>query len=350
MIRSTAVLLLCVLLGGCATVGYYGQAVRGHWQVMAARQPIEALIQDPQTPAPLAAQLRYARDVLQFAHNALDLPDNGNFRDYADIGRPYVVWNVFAAPEFSLQPRQSCFPLIGCVSYRGYYAEEAARTHAAQLAGQGNDVFVGGVAAYSTLGFFDDPLLSSMLRWDELRLAEVLFHELAHSVAYAADDTGFNESFATAVQIEGLRRWAQRQDQPEWAAQVAAEHADRALALSLIADARSELQVLYAGDASAETRRERKQAILDDLARRYAEQGNGTHAGWFGGDLNNARLVALADYQDHVPAFERLLAAVEGDLPCFYTEVKKAAKSDAATRGAWLLHWSAGTAEAPVCQ
>ncbi len=209
-------------LSGCTTLGYYAQAVGGHLEVMRLAAPVEERLREPDTPEPLRAKLARALAIREFASRELALPDNGSYRRYADLGQPFVVWNVVAAPEFSVEPLESCFPFAGCVSYRGYYSEEAARAYAAALAEKGYDVHVGGVPAYSTLGWFDDPLLSTFIHYPEAELARIVFHELAHQVVYVKGDTMFNESFASTVEEEGVRRWLEREgtlaqrETPSW--------------------------------------------------------------------------------------------------------------------------------------
>src|SRR4051812_10885006 len=216
---SVSTLFRCILLAlsasslcGC----YLIQAATGQMQIVSKRQPIAEVIRDPATSEKLKARLEYVAAARDFASRELGLPDNESYRSYADLGRPYVVWNVFAAPEFSVEPRQWCFPIAGCVVYRGYFSEAAAQRYARKLRRRGDDVAVGGVAAYSTLGHFKDPVLSTMLGWSDAQLAATLFHELAHQVVYVPGDSQFNESFATVVEEAGLERWlAARQGEQE---------------------------------------------------------------------------------------------------------------------------------------
>jgi predicted aminopeptidase len=198
---------LACALGGCGgELGFYWQGVAGGVDLLARARPIEEVIANSPDGA-LRARLERVRSIRSFASRELALPDNGSYTRYAELNRAYVVWNVFAAPELSLEPGRWCFPVAGCVAYRGYFAEASARAEAARLAANGQDVHVSGVPAFSTLGWFDDPVLSTFAHWREGEIARLLFHELAHQVAYAKDDTSFNESFATAVEDEGLARW-----------------------------------------------------------------------------------------------------------------------------------------------
>src|ERR1700753_1223482 len=205
-LRVLLVITLLATLPGCGTM-YLAQAAGGQIHVLNARKPIDKVVADPKTPDPLRARLVEVRAARAFAVSELHLPDNRSYRTYADIKRPYVVWNVVATPEFSIEPKHWCFPIAGCVAYRGYFKERSARKFAAKLAAQGFDVTVGGVPAYSTLGKFADPVLSTMMRYDDSDLVAIIFHELAHQLLYVKNDTEFNEAFATMVEQAGLERW-----------------------------------------------------------------------------------------------------------------------------------------------
>ena len=217
-----SVVVASLLLGGC----YLMQATRGQLTVMKLRQPIDTVIARKDTSDTLKAQLIRARDIRDFASRELGLPDNGAYRSYADIGRPYVVWNVVATPEFSVQPLEWCFPIAGCVAYRGYFNEKAAKDFAADLKARGRDVVVGGVPAYSTLGHIADPLLNTVINYGQLDLAALVFHELAHQVAYLPGDSSFNEAFATAVEEAGVARYAAQLPDRHAAATLAAAAPD----------------------------------------------------------------------------------------------------------------------------
>jgi predicted aminopeptidase len=197
-LRIIAIAACSALLGGCETVGYYTQAIGGQFEISARARPIDMVIGEPGTPADLRAKLALARGIRDYASRELGLPDNGSYRRYADLGRPFVVWNVVAAEEFSTKAVESCFPVVGCVTYRGYFGEAVARAHAEALRAKGFDAQVSGIPAYSTLGWFDDPLLSTFIRYPEAEIARIVFHELAHQVVYIKGDTVFNESFAVA--------------------------------------------------------------------------------------------------------------------------------------------------------
>ena len=262
MIIALALLFAILQIEGC----YYMQAIRGQFEVMHSRQPIPEVIADEASPDDLKQRLRIVQEARDFAVNELLLPDNKSYRSYADLGRDYVVWNVFAAPEFSLDPQTWCFPVAGCVAYRGYFEEKVARKKAQSLRDDGYDVAVGGVSAYSTLGKFSDPVLNTMMRWSDVQLVSTIFHELAHQKLYIKGDTAFNESFATAVSDIGMTRWLDVRDE---FAGVDVFHENRALRLSmmtLVDASKTELAALYESDLDDALKRVRKQEMLDDLS------------------------------------------------------------------------------------
>ncbi len=324
LISLAAPLLLC----GCETLGYYMQAIGGQVALMSSTRPVAELLADPATPAPLRERLVLASSIREYAVKELRLPDNSSYRSYADIGRPYAVWNVVAAPEFSLEPLQSCFPVAGCVTYRGFFAHSDAERHAAQLREQGNDVHVYGVAAYSTLGRLDDPLLSTFIRYPDADLARLLFHELSHQVAYVKDDTTFNESFAVVVEREGLRRWLAATGRgAEQKEVLAAEKRNLAFA-SEIEQSRARLRVLYRQRLAPEAMRERKRSELAALQGKLAGTPRFKDV-----TPNNAFLASFATYTELVPTFEHLLQEEGGDLSRFYARVRAYAAKPPAERG-----------------
>ena len=324
MLRIVLLLVVTLPLAGC----YYAQAAKGQWELTRKREPIADVLENEDTSAELAARLRLVQEARQFAIDELGLPDNDTYRTYADIERDYVVWNVFAAPEFSLEPETWCFPVAGCVGYRGYFAKEDARRVADRLAAKGFDVAVGGVAAYSTLGKLKDPVVSSMMQWDDTQLVGVLFHELAHQVLYVKGDTGFNESFATAVEEFGLERWLD--------AQGAAAEMDKYLErrelrrdlMRLVDDARKDLRVIYGSEAADNEKRSAKRARLASLqagiGTRLREAGRDP-GNWLNGELNNARLVSLTLYEGRLDEFRALLDHCEQRIECFYEQARKLA-------------------------
>jgi predicted aminopeptidase len=305
------------LIAGCQSLSYYTQAIGGHMKVMSKARPLSDWLADPATPPELRQRLETAQRIREFASRELELPDNKSYLAYADIERAYVVWNVFAAPQFSVEPKQECFPFTGCVSYRGFYSEDDARKHAARLREAGYDVYVGGVPAYSTLGWFDDPLLSTFIRYPDAQLARLIFHELAHQLVYKKGDTTFNESFAVTVEEEGVRRWLEHEKRAgELEAFRAAQARKRELA-QRVAVARERLAVVYRMDLSDQQKLEHKRAEWQRLRERYPTLPE---------QPNNAFLASVALYTELVPSFERLLARA-GSLERFYAEAKKLARS-----------------------
>lgn len=328
--RRFLLLVPTLLLAGCSTVSFYWQAFNGQMEVTRLARPVEEVVADPATTADIKRRLAYAQRVRDYASAELGLPDNASYRRYADLQRPFVVWNVFAAPALSLELRTQCFPVAGCVVYRGFFARDAAENHAAALRATGLDVYVGGVPAYSTLGWFADPLLNTFIRYPDLEIARLIFHELAHQVAYVRDDSTFNESFAVAVEEEGLRRWMLGNAGADQRASYAGYAARRRELLRLFVTARRELGAAYAAPVDADARREAKTRILAGLVERYAAQKAAWNLGeaqvrayddWVLRDLNNAKLGSIATYTQRVPQFAALLAANGGDLGRFYAAV-----------------------------
>jgi len=328
-----------LLLNGCSSASYYSQLASGQLQLLRAREPVAKVIADPSRDAKLRTHLSQSQKARNFASEHLHLPDNQSYRLYADIGRPYVVWNVFATPEFSLKPQNHCFPIAGCVAYRGYYSQSAARGEAAIQRLQGMDVSIGGVEAYSTLGWFNDPILNSMMGWGDERLATLIFHELAHQRFYVKDDTEFNESFATFVEQEGTRQWRAFRGLP---ADTDSRLKQRDQFIERVLETRSRLEALYAQPLPAEQMRERKAAAFEQFRRDYRVMRDSQWAGdkrydaWVNLPLNNARLLPFGLYDQWVPAFAALFRQVGGDWGRFYVEVEKLGGLPVAERKAAL--------------
>ena len=321
--------------GGC----YLLQSVHGQLSLMSKREPITRVIDQPSTPPALRAQLEAVTAIRDFATRELGLPDNGSYRSYADVGRRYVVWNVVAAPEFSVDPKEWCYPIVGCVAYRGYFAEAKARRFAAQMRNKGFDVMVGGVAAYSTLGHFNDPVLNTMMGWNDVELAAIIFHELTHQLLYVPNDSSFNEALAMTVEEEGVRRWLHAQGRDADLAVHLVQQDRYAKVIDLLTATRTELRAVYASGLSPELEREKKRAAFAALRSSFAllKAGWGGHApfeSWFDEDVNNAHLASIATYFACVPGFQRELEAVGGNLTAFYARVRVLAKLDQEKRDA----------------
>ena len=342
VISLTAAVAATLPLGGCSTAGYYWQAVSGHVQMMNAAKPVQAWLSDPQTPDALKKRLELSQRIRSYAVTELKLPDNASYHRYADLHRNAVVWNVMAAPEFSLTLKTFCFPVAGCVGYRGYFDVASARAEAVKLKAEGLETGVYGVPAYSTLGWMNwaggDPLLNTFINYPEGELARIIFHELAHQVAYASGDTMFNESFATTVERLGSHRWLQSQaGEPARQAYTALEQRRqgfRALAL----DTRRELEDIYkekeagAPESRAETA---TKSIAKELAmQRFRARYTVLKASWGGfsgydlwaANANNAAFGAQAAYDALVPGFEALFEREDRDWQRFYDEVRRLAK------------------------
>lgn len=321
--------LACVgLSSGCSNLGYYTQSIRGQLDLLWKREAITKVIERPDTPAELKDKLTRVLRLREFASKTLMLPDNGSYRGYADLQREHVVWTVYATPEFSLELRKWCFPFAGCVSYRGHFSPEAAEEFAGPLRAQGDDVYIGGVDAYSTLGWFDDPVLNTFIRRSESALAGLIFHELAHQQLYVKNDTTFNESFARTVELEGVRLWMQSHGTSAQFEDYMRNETRRDEFVAVINRARDRLSELYAAHLDADAMRAQKQQRFELIKADYAElkQRWGGYSGydaWFATQLNNAKLASVTTYADNVPAFQALLKQKNYDFAAFYAAAKE---------------------------
>lgn len=344
-------LTLVLSATGCASVGYYLQAMQGQVSVMQSARPIDQWLADPGVNDDLKSRLKRARDIRAYAAAELSLPDNGSYKSYADLKRPYVMWNVVATPELSLKPKQWCFPVAGCVDYRGYYSKAAAQQFAEGLRRQGYDVRVSGVPAYSTLGWFNDPVLSTFIEYPEAEVARMVFHELAHQVAYAPGDSQFNESFATAVEEVGVARWLAAYGDDAMHERYRTWRQRKQDFLALLDHHRRLLEANYASDASVDEKRRRKAGIFAEMDNEYRVLKHdrwGGYAGydrWFNESLSNAHFALIATYHDLVPAFHGLLAE-QPDLSRFYSRVKAIARLDKEKRRAVLATYTPPAADA----
>ena len=348
-----------VLLGGCGAfeaTEYYWQGAAGQLDLLARAKPIDEVIAQGDDAA-LSGRLARAQAIRTYASRELGLPDNKSFTRYSDLGRNFVVWNVFAAPPLSLAAHQWCFPVAGCVSYRGYFHEAEARAEAARLAAAGEDVHVSGVPAYSTLGYFDDPILSTFVRWPDAELARLVFHELAHQIVYVKDDSVFNESFAVAVEEAGVERWLAAERNPQLDAQFARAQRQRVIFRDLVRDTRERLAAVYASATPEDEKRAAKSVAFAAMKDAYdrARVGDSGMAGydrWFAGYANqgpnNASLASVALYTAQVPAFRALLAQEGGSLPRFYLRVKEMAALPKEERDVLLARAVAGVPLADI--
>ena len=332
---------LATALAGCSQIGYYAQAAQGQYDLWSGAKPIDEWLGDPATDATLKARLAKARQIRRFAVSELGLPDNGSYKNYAALKRPYVLWSVVAAPELSLQPLQWCFPIAGCVSYRGYYSKDDAQAYAEQLRAQQYDVQVGGVPAYSTLGWFDDPLLSTFINYSDAELARMIFHELAHQVEYVAGDSKFNESFATAVEEAGVQRWLERFGSDAARHSYAQYLGRRKDFVELLLKHRGTLKTVYASDLPASRKRAEKARVFAALQDDYQilKVNWGGYAGydrWFAEPLSNAHLASVATYHDFLPGFQKLLTEKK-TFRAFYAAVHTLAQQGKDQRERTLL-------------
>jgi predicted aminopeptidase len=329
------VILIAVASAGC----YLFQSAQGELDLMSKREPIARVIDKPSTPPALRTQLEAVAAIRDFASHDLGLPDNGSYRSYADVGRRYVVWNAVAAPEFSVDPKEWCYPIVGCVAYRGYFVEDRARRFASKLRSEGLDVTVGGVAAFSTLGHFNDPVLNTMMGWDDVELAAIIFHELTHQLLYVSNDSSFNEAFATTVEEEGVRRWLHAQGRDADLTKHLVEQEHYLKVIDLLSFTRDELRTVYASGLPPAAMREKKRAAFEAMRASFAHLkaewgGHAPFEAWFNEDLNNADLASIATYYNCVPGFERELRTAGGDLTAFYARVRELAKLDQEKRDA----------------
>jgi predicted aminopeptidase len=343
MAGIVAMLAAVLLAAGCDTVGYYYQSIGGHLGVMSRAQSLDDAIATANGAhdVKLASRLELARRIRDYASRELKLPDNGSYRRYANLHRPYVVWSVFATPELSMELRKWCFPIVGCITYRGYYDQNDAEHYAQNLRHDGLEAYVAGIPAYSTLGYFDDPLLNTFVYQPEGELARLIFHELAHQVVYVRNDTAFNESFATAVETAGVQRWLAQDGSPDARASYAIYDARRRQFRAMLLSTRDKLVTLYKSPLDDAAKRDGKARIFDGLRQEYAalkvEWGGYTgYDRWFDQPLTNAHLAAVATYQQWVPAFTALLAQSDGDWDKFYAAVRRIGDLPPAERDAAL--------------
>jgi predicted aminopeptidase len=343
-VRSAILLALPVWLAGCSsqsTVGYYWQSVSGHFAVLQAAKPISQWLDDPSTPENVKAKLGLVKQIREFASRELGLPDNDSYTKYADLKRPYVVWNVFATQELSMKLQTWCFPVAGCVSYKGFYSQADAETFATSLRDQGLEAYVSGVPAYSTLGWFNDPVLNTFINYPDGELARLIFHELGHQVLYVKNDSTFNESFSTAIEELGLTRWLAALPDVEKRIKLSQAYDDYSQRktdfVGLLKKHRAALEAVYATSDTDEAKRSGKAAVFQALRADYAAlkvswAGFSGYDRWFAQNLTNAHLASVATYTDGVPGFRALLAKEGNNLPRFYQAAKELASLEKVQR------------------
>ncbi|MCG8317074.1 MAG: aminopeptidase [Pseudomonadales bacterium] len=335
--RTCLIALVSLLLSGCESVHYYYQAIEGQLSILNQRKDITEVIADPKTPKETREKLALVLDIRKYAAEKLSLPVNDSYSQYVDLKRDYVVWNVFAAPQFSVSPKTWCYPIAGCVAYKGFFSESDAKTYAATLAAEGLDVYVGGVAAYSTLGWFEDPVLNTFLFRSEAGLASLLIHELAHQKLYVQNDSAFNESFATSVEIIGLEQWLTAQQQPEHIALMATHRQRREQFVKVVLEHREKLAALYRTDLAPAEKAQGKHKLREQLLDTYQTlkiswEGYSGYDHWFEGPLNNAQLSTVATYNQWVDSFKALFAQSNYHWPTFYERSQELAEQQPAVR------------------
>ena len=337
LIPAISLALLILTLSGCSSFGYYLDLMAGHSEMMEKREQVTTVINNENTPAALKNILKNSIKIRDFASKNLYLPENKSYRLYADIKRRYAVWNVVATPEFSVKAKKWCFLFVGCLNYRGYFRQQQARDFAKKLQQQGFDVMVGGASAYSTLGWFDDPLLNTMLYQSEARRAGVIFHELAHQKVYIENDTAFNEAFAMAVEEEGVRRWFKSQGKEEKYQQYLQNKKRNQALNDLLLSTRERLEKLYQQDIDDKQKRAGKKKIFSELKKQYQRlkqkwNGDDRYDQWMQQNLNNAHLLLIATYNELVPAFKKLLQKQGNDLRKFYQKVAELGEQESEKR------------------
>ncbi len=337
-LKLSVVLTLIAFIGsGCSSLAYYSQAVTGHLKLMNARVDVAKLLESSEVEPQLKAQLRLALRLRAFASERLGLPDNDSYKSFVKTGKKFITWNVVAAEEFSVIAKTWCFPFAGCVNYKGFFKQEGAQKLAAILRDDGFDTSINGATAYSTIGWFDDPLLDTMLRGHELRLAGLIFHELAHQKQYIKGDSDFNEAYASFVEQKGVIAWLSEQDGNELLAEYSRLQARRSEFSQLLLTTREKLQLLYQTELSDSEKRKQKQHLFELLRLDYEVfksrwQEYTGYDDWFRKDLNNARIVATSTYRRLIPAFEALYKLSESKLDVFFKKTKELAKLKKAAR------------------
>ncbi|WP_455376110.1 aminopeptidase [Kaarinaea lacus] len=338
--RITTIVLVSIIAlvtVSCSNISYYAQSIAGGYSVLAGREPVDDVLADPNVDDSVKDKLKTVLKIRDFATSDMQLPDNDSYRTYVDLKRPYAVWNVFAAPEFSMEMKEWCFLFVGCVRYRGYFDEADAEAYANELRQEGLDVYVTGIAAYSTIGWFDDPMMNTIIQRDEIRLAGLIFHELSHQVVFIKGDTAFNEGFSVAVELEGVKRWLEKNGTPELLIKYRERKQRHKQFVNLVTDTRNKLEALYKNSLAAEEMRQQKVSIIEQMQAEYQQlksswNGFAGYDRWFSQPINNAQISAVTTYRDYVPAFQALLAQKNHDMPAFYKAVEELGELDTAER------------------
>lgn len=340
-LKPALLMFTALVLAGCDSAAWYFQAAQGHLAIVSSRQDLRNMLNDPALGQELAAKLELVLEAREFAETELHLPAGDNYLDYVHLDRDHAIWNVFAAPEFSVEPLTWCYPIAGCAAYRGYFSEDDALDYAGTLEARGLDVYVGGVDAYSTLGWFDDALLSTVVSRPDHQLAALVFHELAHQVAYVPDDTTFSESFATVIEMEGLRRWLESRRQSGLLESARDDSVRRQQFVDFVTEFRDQFDALYRRElAEADMRRE-KTALQERMRAGYRDMkagwgGHSGYDGWFARSLNNAQLSTVGSYNDLTPQLREILHQSGADLSVFYERIRELGRMSPERRGEYF--------------
>jgi len=333
MVRVYLIIGASLFIQGCTSLGYYWEKVQGQAEILNKQQPIQAVIENPKTTASVKAKLINVQQARKFASDVLLLPDNNSYRNYADIGRDYVVWTVVATSPYSIKPKEWCFLIVGCLSYRGCFSKQSAEDFAAKLKKQGMDVYVSGIKAYSTLGWFDAPLLNTMLYKSEAYRVGIIFHELAHQKIYVENDTAFNEAFATSVELEGIKAWFKHEEKQQKFKKYLIRKKRDKIFKHLLKNSRTKLKNLYAENKTPQQLQVEKKSIFTQLQVDYTKFKNNWHGytgydEWMSQGLNNAHLALVATYNDWLHAFSHLFENANRNYQLYFKKIKQLTELD----------------------
>jgi len=335
--------LLVLACCSCSSISYYHQSISGHLSLISKRQAITTIVNDPASDKDLVAQLKHAQEARAFASTRLKLPENGSYHSFVQLDQPHVTWAVFAAPEFSVALNNWCFLVIGCVQYRGYFKQQRAEEYAEKLSNKGLETYVTGIPAYSTLGWFDDPLLSSMIDRGELVTAAYIFHELSHQQFYVNGDSGFNEAFATAVEEIGVALWLQENNKLDQLEKYHQWLQQKKVFSDFIGSSRQKFEDLYTEELPEQDKREKKHALIEQMRKEFSSLSTqhkqiSRYTNWMSGPLNNAQLGAISLYRELVPAFKKIYQLCDNDFERFYAQAKQISKLSIEQRQEEVLH------------
>ena len=326
-IKISFITASAISLTACAQLDYYSQSIAGQWEIISHSKPIEEILLDENVPDSVKEKLSSINKIRNFAIEDLKLPGKNSYLSYADINRKYVVWNIIATPKLSLKPVKWCYPVAGCLDYRGYFEKQDALNQAKLLREEGYDVFIGGVSAYSTLGWFDDPVLNTMLKKDSNNLIKIIFHELAHQKIYIRNDTEFNEAFAETVAIIGTRKWLSTYRSKSELEEFNRKQKVEDRFVSIVLKARNELEKIYNSGLPDQLKLQIKNRILANMREEYKStwtyhDNESNYDEWFENEINNAKITAVVTYRNLIPGFVQLLEYSENNLDSFYRLVK----------------------------